>query len=118
MKASKNVIIDSDEEEEEKKFNVEEEIKEEIGTTKDTTTGATATEQREKLKAIPMSQLIKPDWLPVPVRPVIRQAKVQTYYYYSSGMNQNKFENKDGIPRLFWFHKNMTLYDINHYIVT
>ena len=71
MKPSKNVIIDSDEEEEEKKFNVEEEIKEEIGTTKDTT-GATGTEQREKIKAIPMSQLIKPDWLPVPVRPVIR----------------------------------------------
>jgi hypothetical protein len=52
----------------------------------------------------------------VPVRPVARQAK-QNVYYYSSSYN-SKYENKDGIPRLFWFHKDMTLFEVNKFIVT
>lgn len=105
-------IIDSDDEEENKYSNIEEEIKgEEPPSQKDTTTS------RQKLKPIDLKHLIKPDWLMVPVRPVARQAK-QNVYYYSSNYYQNKFENKDGIPRLFWFHKDMSLFDVNKFIVT
>ena len=101
---------DSDDEEEIKNNDIEEEIKEEAPPKKDTV-------PKQKLKAIDLKHLIKPDWLMVPVRPVARQAK-QNVYYYSSSYNQNKFENKDGIPRLFWFHKDMSLFEVNKFIVT
>ena len=111
MKPKKTYLADSDEEEDYKNNNIEEETKgEEPPTLKDTAT------PKQRLKPISLKHLIKPDWLMVPVRPVARQAKTNVYYYQSN--YGSKYENKDGIPRLFWFHKDMSLFDVNKFIVT
>jgi hypothetical protein len=66
---------------------------------------------------IPLENLIKPDWIHIPVRPVIRQQKQYNYYGYGSG-GSSKYENKDGIPRLFWFKKDMSLFEVYKKIIT
>ncbi len=111
VKPKKNYLADSDEEEDYKYNNIEEETKgEEPPALKETG------KPKERLEPISHKYLIKPDWLMVPVRPVARQVKTNVYYYQSS--YGSKYENKDGIPRLFWFHKDMSLFDVNKFIVT
>ena len=62
-----------------------------------------------------MKALIKPGWLHVPVRPAVRISKQSSYYYNYS--NTQKFENKDGIPRLFWFRRDEPLLNVFEHII-
>jgi hypothetical protein len=61
--------------------------------------------------------LIKEDWIQIPVKPVIRVIKQSSYSTYNYGSNQTKFENKNAIPRLLWFHKDSSLFDVFEEIV-
>lgn len=65
---------------------------------------------------IPLKALIKPGWLHVPVRPAVRIAKQNNGYSYSY-YNYPKFENKDGIPRLFWFRRDEPLFNVFEHVV-
>ena len=63
-----------------------------------------------------MSDLIKPGWLPVPVRPVVRIQRQSSSFNYSY-YNQSKFENKEGIPRLFWFTRDQSTQSVFESVV-
>ena len=56
------------------------------------------------------------------MRPLVRNVKVVNNYNYNYSYNHTnygpKFENKEGIPRLFWFHKDMTLLDVYKHLIT
>jgi hypothetical protein len=60
---------------------------------------------------IPIENLINPDWIFIPIMPVIRYPRQNSANYYGN-YNQSKFENKQAIPRLLWFNKNQLLSEI------
>ncbi|CDW85002.1 ubiquitin carboxyl-terminal hydrolase family [Stylonychia lemnae] len=70
-----------------------------------------------KLDSIPLENLINPDWIFVPVMPVIRFQRQNSGNYYSYNNSSIKFDNKQAIPRLFWFNKNQPLADVQRKIV-
>ena len=78
-----------------------------------------STPEVKSLPVIDQKLLIKPGWIQIPVRPAIRQQKQQQSYNYYNGSshNQQKFENKVAIPRLFWFHKSQSLFDVYKQII-
>jgi hypothetical protein len=59
------------------------------------------------------------------VRPTLRHKVVPkgynnysySYGYFSSNSGQVKYSNKDTIPRLMWFHKDQTLWEVFQHIV-
>jgi hypothetical protein len=47
------------------------------------------------------------------VRPTVRAKKASKSYSYSySSSSQNKYDNFDAIPRLFWFRKDASLFEV------
>jgi len=71
--------------------------------------------QARKYEVIPPEVLFKSDWIQIPVKPVIRSLKQSSYSTYSFG---SKYSNANIIPRLFWFPKSATLYDVFREIIT
>ena len=70
---------------------------------------------------IPPHELFKPDWIQIPVKPVIRFPKQVSSYSYSYSHSSTygpKFENQNAIPRLFWFPKTASPYEVLREIIT
>ena len=72
-------------------------------------------------QVIPPHELFKPDWIQIPVKPVIRfpkQVSSFSYSYSHSSTYGPKFENQNAIPRLFWFPKTASPYEVLREIIT
>ena len=68
-----------------------------------------------KYEVIAPEVLFKSDWIQIPVKPVIRSLKQNSYSNYNFG---SKYSNSNVIPRLFWFPKSATLYDVFREIIS
>ena len=70
-------------------------------------------------QVIPPQELFKPDWIQIPVKPVIRNQKQTSSFSYSHSSTYGpKFENQNAIPRLFWFQKTASPYEVLREIIT
>ena len=72
-----------------------------------------------KFEVIPPQQLFRTDWIQIPVKPLIRSKKQTSSYSYSYSYNSSgpKFENQNVIPRIFWFKKTATPFEVLKQII-
>ena len=69
----------------------------------------------QDIPIIPLNEYIKPDWMFVQVEPAIRIHRQGGGFSYSYS---KPYENVNAIPRLFWFNKNQTTYEVFKHTVT
>jgi len=70
-------------------------------------------EENRKYEVIKPEILFKPDYIQIPVKPLIRGKQTSTYSYsYSYSSYAPKFTNQNVIPRLFWFQKTASPFEV------